>query len=310
MDNNINTHPVFDGIEIGAGVWAWGDRFFWGYRQNYGEADVRAAFDNLLAGGIRFFDTAESYGAGQSEIILGRFIKNVPGMKVATKFMPYPWRLDRGSLLRALRSSLSRLGLNRVDLYQMHWPFPPVRIETWMEAMVEAASAGMVGAVGVSNYNRAQTQRAFDALARENLSLASNQVEYNLLDRRVEKNGLMQFCRERGIKVIAYSPLGMGLLTGKYSPQNAPRGVRARVYGAGLLAKAQPLIDALRKMGSDLGGKTAGQVALNWVICKGALPIPGAKNARQAEQNSAAGGWRLSEEQVAQLDNLSDRVSR
>ena len=309
MEDEVKRHPVFEGIEIGVGCWQWGERFYWGYGLDYRDADIQQAFETLVAAGARFFDTAEIYGSGHSERLLGQFLKTCPEpVRVATKFMPYPWRLGRGALLRALRGSLGRLGRSKVELYQMHQPNPPVRIETWMDAMTEAYQAGMIEAIGVSNYDRSQTQRAFDALTRAGIPLASNQVEYSLLNRKVEKNGLIQHCRELGVTVIAYSPMAKGVLTGKYSARNPLPGFRAATYTHGLLVKVQPLLNQLKKIGADHGGKTAGQVALNWTICKGTIPIPGVKNQAQAEQNMAAAGWRLTESEVALLDDLSDRI--
>ena len=107
---------------MGVGAWAWGDRFYWGYGREYTKEDVRAAFKASVAAGINFFDTAEVYGFGQSERLLGE-VGADQGVVVASKFMPLPWRLRRGSLLRALRGSLRRLGMDRVGLYQIHWPF-------------------------------------------------------------------------------------------------------------------------------------------------------------------------------------------
>ncbi|MCA1954241.1 MAG: aldo/keto reductase [Anaerolinea sp.] len=302
-------HVVFEGVEMGLGTWSWGDRLFWGYGRGYRDDDIRQAYDASLQAGVFFMDTAEVYGQGRSETLLGKFLAETEQkVVVATKFMPYPWRLGRGSLKRALRNSLKRLGRASVDLYQIHWPFPPVQIEVWMDAMSEAVQAGLITAVGVSNYDRKQMQRAYDALIRQGVPLASNQVEYSLLDRRVEKNGLLKQCQEMGVTLIAYSPLAMGMLTGKYTPENPPQGFRARRYQARYLAAMKPLIDQLKRIGSDHAGKTAAQVALNWVICKGAVPIPGAKTLAQAQQNAAALGWRLSEEEVARLDEVSDRV--
>lgn len=302
-------HPVFDGVEIGVGTWAWGDRLFWGYRTSYTEQDIQEAFMVSLEAGLIFFDTAESYGQGMSETLLGRYTKiTQKQIRIATKFLPYPWRLTGNALLKALKSSLKRLDRPKVELYQMHWPFPPVRIETWMGAMIDAVQAGLIDGVGVSNYDQSQTQRAHDALQREGIRLASNQVEYHLLNRKIEKNGLLQFCREQGIKVIAYSPLAQGVLTGKYTPQNPLRGVRARKYSSHFLHRATPLIVLLKKIGLDHGGKNAAQVAINWCICKGTLPIPGAKNMQQAEQNAGAVGWKLTETEIAQLDEASDWV--
>jgi len=162
--------------------------------------------------------------------------------------------------------------------------------------------------VGVSNYDRGLMQRAHDHLVSEGIGLASNQVEYHLLNRDVEKNGLLKHCAELGTRLIAYSPLGSGILTGKYTPENPPRGIRGSRYNSRYLAQVQPLLKLLGKIGNDVGGKSAGQVAINWLICKGTLPIPGVKSAQQAIQNAGAAGWRLSDDQVAALDEMSDAV--
>ena len=302
---------ILAGIEMGVGAWAWGERLMWGYGRDYSLGDLRAAFESSIAAGLRLFDTAEIYGQGQSELILGQFLKQVASQEpvmVATKFMPFPWRLSRQALVGALKSSLKRLGLSQVDLYQIHQPLPPVNIETWMEGLAEAIGAGLTRTVGVSNYDRAQMQRANDRLLRDGYHLESNQVEYHLLNRKVEKNGLLQQCKDQGIVLIAYSPLAMGILTGKYSPDNLPQGIRSGRYGKKYLEKVQPLLALLKRIGAEQGSKTPSQVALNWVICKGALPIPGVKTLRQAEQNAGARGWQLSDEAMAQLDEMSDRV--
>jgi aryl-alcohol dehydrogenase-like predicted oxidoreductase len=294
---------------LGIGTWAWGDRLFWGYGHGYTDADLQAAFQTGLAAGINFFDTAEAYGRGHSEQLLGQFIRRTDSPVVATKFMPYPWRLQRESLLGALRQSLERLGLSRVDLYQVHWPLPPVSIETWMAGLADATEAGLTRAVGVSNYNVEQMRRAHAALAKRGVPLASNQVQYSLLHRQPERNGLLETCRQLCVTLIAYSPLAQGLLTGKYTPDNPPPGVRGRRVGRQRLAQVQPLIGLLREIGQAHGGKAPSQVALNWVICKGAVPIPGAKNAHQAQENAGALGWRLTESEIAALDAASqDRL--
>ncbi len=312
MNDAPATQSVLENVELGVGAWSWGDRLVWGYGRGYSAEDVRQAFEAAIAAGIRMFDTAEVYGQGQSERLLGEFMKSTSEpLIIATKFMPYPfpWRFSRGSLLRALRGSLKRLGAAQVDLYQVHQPLPPVKPETWMEAMAEAVQAGLTREVGVSNYNRSFTQRAYAALAREGFHLSSNQVEYSLIQREIEKDGLLKQCQELGVRVIAYSPMGMGLLTGKYTPDNPPSGIRGGRYNRRFLERMTPLLTLMKRIGSDHAGKTPAQVALNWVICKGALPIPGAKNAAQAEQNAGALGWRLTEEEVAALDEASDKLS-
>ena len=302
------------GIQIspmGIGTWAWGDTWFWQYgKGGYTDADLNAAYQASLAHGITFFDTAEIYGRGRSERLLGQFARKAGWpVVITTKFFPLPWRVSKGQLMRALRHSLDRLGLESVDLYQMHWPFPPVSIDTWMDAMADAVQAGLIRAVGVSNYNAEQTRRAHDALARRGVPLASNQVDYSLLQRKPETNGLLALCKQLNVTLIAYSPLAQGLLTGKYTPQNPPPGLRGRRYG-GILARIQPLTGLLREIGQAHGGKTPAQVALNWTISKGTVPIPGAKNARQAIDNAGALGWRLADAEVAALDAASAGVGK
>ncbi|MDW8316892.1 MAG: aldo/keto reductase [Anaerolineae bacterium] len=295
---------------LGIGTWAWGDTLFWQYgKGGYTDADLQAAYQASLAYGINFFDTAEVYGRGRSETLLGQFSREAGWpVVIASKFFPYPWRLRRGDLLNALRGSLQRLGVTRLDLYQVHWPFPPVSIETWMEGMADAVEAGLVRAVGVSNYSVDQMRRAHEALARRGVPLASNQVEYSLLQRKPETSGLLAACRELNVTLIAYSPLAQGLLTGKYTPENPPPGVRGRRY-AKALGRVQPLVAVLREIGQAYG-KTPAQVALNWAIAKGTVPIPGAKNARQAQDNAGALGWQLTADEVARLDEAAQKATQ
>ena len=296
---------------LGIGAWSWGDKLFWGFGSGYGDADCKTAFDASVAAGVNFFDSAELYGFGHSEMLLGQLARGTnDSLVVATKFFPYPWRLRRANFTAALRASLKRMGFGRVDLYQIHQAIPPVAIETWVDALGDAVQAGLTRAAGVSNYNADQTRRAFDVLGKRGIPLASNQVKYSLLDRHIERDGTMQACRELGVTIIAYSPIEMGLLTGKYTAQNPPRGARSFRYNRNYLDKIQPVIARLREIGAAHRGKTPAQVALNWAMCKGTVPIPGAKNARQAEENVGALGWRLSDDEVATLDAASERVQR
>ena len=307
MTEVSNETRFLHAIPIGLGAWQWGDRVIWGYGQTHTDKDIREAFDVSLNLGIRFIDTAEVYGSGQSEILLGRFLRETDQpVLVATKFFPWPWRLVQGFLPRALKGSLERIGLGAVDLYQIHWPSPLMTPETMMEGMAECVKQGLARTVGVSNFGQKRMLRAYSALAQHGIPLASNQVHYSLLSREVEKNGTLARCQELGIRLIAYSPLEKGLLTGKYSVDNPPPGVRASQYQE-LLAKLPPVIKTLQEIGQN-HGKTVTQVALNWVIRKGALPIPGAKNALQAQENAGGAGWQLTEEDIARLDETTDYI--
>jgi aryl-alcohol dehydrogenase-like predicted oxidoreductase len=258
--------------------------------------------------GIRFMDTAEIYGNGLSERLLGEFIKKTDQpILVATKFFPFPWRFTKKTLTRALTASLERIGIESVDLYQIHWRSVTMSTDLLMDGLAECVKSGMARTVGVSNFGQTRMLAAYSALARQNIPLASNQVHYSLLSRGAETKGILARCKELGIRMIAYSPLEQGLLTGKYNADNPPSGTRGGHY-AKLLPKIQPLIKLMTEIGQDHGGKSNGQVALNWVICKGALPIPGAKNEIQAQQNTGALGWKLTDTEVAKLDEASDLV--
>jgi len=309
MADHISEETLFlHNAEMGLGAWSWGDRSMWNYGHGYTDADIEDAFRTTLSAGINLVDTAEVYGSGRSEHLLGQFLKTTQTpVLVATKFMPFPWRLNHKAMINALHRSLERLGLERVDLYQIHWPFPPYPVETWVEEIAKVAKAGLSRAVGVSNYDKNQMQRAYTVLIGADLPLASNQVEFHLLNRTVEKNGLLDRCKELSVRLIAYSPLAKGFLTGKYNPENPPPGVRGN-GAVPKLKRIKPLIELMTEIGNGHDGKTLAQVSLNWIICKGALPIPGAKTAKQASQNAGAIGWRLTPEEVSSLDEASDKA--
>lgn len=296
--------------QIGIGAWAWGDRFFWGYGNQYTSADLRTAFEISINRGVRLFDTAEVYGLGNSEKLLGEFIARA-GVRdqvvVATKFFPLPGRFGRGAIVSALHRSLKRLGMAYVDLYQIHWPSPLLPIGTMMDGLADVVEAGMARAVGVSNFDAQQMRQAHDLLAERGVALASNQVEYSLIQRGPETTGLLALCQDLHITLIGYSPLGMGLLTGKYSATNPPPGTRRRRYNNAFLNRLEPLVEQLRRIALERDASPA-QVALNWVVAKGAIPIPGVKNARQADDNLGALRWSLTRDEVALLDEASARL--
>jgi aryl-alcohol dehydrogenase-like predicted oxidoreductase len=276
----------------------------WGYSRRADPAK-QPVLEAALAGGINFIDTAEVYNFGGSEKTLGLLLPvHRAEVVLATKFFPYPWRLAKSSVKAALQASLQRLGVPQVDLYILHFPVPPVPLETWVEALAEAQQSGLTKAVGISNCNAQQMRRAQAILARHGIPLASNQVEYNLLNRSAERSGLMETCRELGVTLVAYRPLGYGLLTGKYKPEDLPAVLHGRLIRRSDLQRLSPLIELLGELARN-HGKTPAQVALNWIVSKGAVPIPGAKNPAQAAQNAGALGWRLEAAEMQALDKQS-----
>jgi aryl-alcohol dehydrogenase-like predicted oxidoreductase len=292
---------------LGVGTWAWGDTLFWAYGKDFGAKDVAEAFQASIDAGITFFDTAEVYGLGESERLIGKFSKQTSQpIQIATKYFPLPWRWNRKAISDALTASLVRLQTSQISLYQIHWPLEfLLKTKDFMEVLAEEVKKGRIQSVGVSNYSASQMTQAHQYLADKGIPLAVNQVPYSLLTRQIEQNGVLEKAQQMGITILAYSPLAQGLLTGKYNSDSiknlqGARRVDPRFSPKGL-QKLEPLFSNLKNL-SEKYGKTPAQISLNWLICQGnVIPIPGAKNAQQATQNAGALGWALTPEEVKLL---------
>ncbi|MGF1490594.1 MAG: aldo/keto reductase [Prochloraceae cyanobacterium] len=291
------------------GTWSWGDSLFWNYGKNYGKQEVEEAFKVALQYGLNFFDTAEVYGNGLSEKLLGEFMKNTSQpIYIATKFGPLPWRVWGQSVKDALQDSLDRLQVSQIPLYQVHWPFTFfMSQETLLNALADEVKAGKTLAVGVSNYSADEMRLAHQILADRGVILATNQVRYSLLSRQIESKGIWQTAQELGVTILAYSPLAQGLLTGKYTAKNPPTGPRSfdsRFSEKGLI-KIEPVLSLLRKIGEKYD-KTMAQVALNWINSRDSvMAIAGVKNAAQVRDNAGALGWEMSPEEIESLELAS-----
>ena len=285
---------------IGLGTWQFGSTE-WGYGAEYNRVEAGNIVRRALELGVNLVDTAEFYGFGRSERIVGEAIRGRrDDVFLATKIFPIglPFMTD----WRARRSA-RRLGVDRVDLYQLHWPSPLFPPRATMPRMLRLVDQGLVTHVGVSNHNLAQWQEAERALGGP---VVSNQVHFNLVDRRPERE-LVPWAQKEGRIVIAYSPLGQGLLSGKYQdapPSNLVRRRRAS-FSAANRARVAPLVAALREIG-ERHSATAAQVSLAWLIRKpNVVAIPGASSVHQLEENVAAGDIELSDEESSRLDSLS-----
>lgn len=278
-----------------------------------------------LQSGINFFDTADSYGTGKlegrSEELLGKFLKEYPGsekvknqVKIGTKLAAYPWRVAPGQWVGAMKSSLKRMGLEKIGLAQLHWStanYAPLQERLMWDGLVAIYEAGIVEAVGVSNYGPRQLEKISKYLEKRQVPLAAVQVQYSLLSRGPRQQDVKAACDDLGLALIAYSPLALGILSGKYSledPSSLPGGPRGYLFKQ-ILPGLRPLTEVLGEI-AKARKKTPSQIAINWCMTKGTIPIPGAKNLRQAEQNLGALGWRLSEGEVLALENAADRVPR
>jgi aryl-alcohol dehydrogenase-like predicted oxidoreductase len=217
---------------LGVGAMTWGSpsgRSRWGpaklaYGGTPGSEEEQLAFEESLAAGVDLFDTAAMYSGGASERRLGELAEGNQ-VVIATKFPP-GWLSKAAALPDALDQSLARLRRSTIDLYQHHFPSRRISIPSLMGLMADAVAAGKVRAIGVSNYSAEQLRIAHAALAERGIPLASNQVEYSLLHRAPEGNGVLDVCRELGTTLIAYQPLAQGVLTGKYRPGDRPQGIR------------------------------------------------------------------------------------
>lgn len=297
---------------LGIGTWAWGDALFWDYGKTYGVNDLQAAFSAALQAGINFFDTAEVYGLGESERLLGQFVQAVDQpVQIATKYFPLPWRFQPQAVADALTESLKRLQVPTIALYQVHWPFDFfMGQKSLMKALADEVKQGRIQAVGVSNYSSKQMTEAHGYLAERGVPLAVNQVQYSLLHRKIESNGLLTAAQNLGVKILAYCPLAQGRLTGKYSFKHSEKPTGARQidpkFSQNGLIKIELVVQTLKQIAEERD-RTPAQVALNWLICQGnVIPIPGAKNAAQASQNAGALGWELT---IAERERLA-RVTR
>ncbi|ARV62621.1 aldo/keto reductase [Nostocales cyanobacterium HT-58-2] len=305
---------------MGCGTWAWGNRLLWGYDESMDD-QLQAVFNLCVNNSVTLFDTGDSYGTGrlngQSERLLGRFAKEYlgPGKEdicIATKLAAYPWRLTRQSMVSACKSSANRLGRN-VDLVQMHWStanYAPWQEGRLLDGLADLYEQGLVRGVGLSNYGPKRLKRVHQKFVERGVPIATLQVQYSLLSTYpVTQLELKGVCDELGIKLIAYSPLALGLLTGKYSDKGPfPKGIRGLLFRQ-LLPGIRPLLASLREI-AQLRNKTMSQIALNWCICKGTIPIPGAKSVEQARDNIGALGWQLDSGEMAQLDQAAASVDK
>src|SRR4051794_2393896 len=282
---------------VGLGTWQFGSRE-WGYGDAYAASGARDIVRRALDLGVTLFDTAESYGFGKSERILGEALDGDRSRAVvASKLFPlapFPPIVERRGA-----GSARRLGLDRIPLYQVHAPNPLVPDSVTMPGMRSLLEAGRIGAVGVSNYSLHRWRQADAALGRP---VVSNQVQFSLT-KMGPLSDLVPFAERENRIVMAYSPLAQGLLGGRYTADHRPGGVRAAnpLFGTENLRRVAPLLDLLREVAAAHEAKPA-QIALAWLI---GLPrvvvIPGASSVEQVESNAAAAGIALHADEQAAL---------
>ncbi len=299
---------------VGLGCWQFsgGEGMAGRYWPSLDRATTRAIVRATLDGGINWFDTAEAYGNGNSERALSEALRHAgvePGqVRVATKWMPF-FR-TAGSIGRTIDERIRCLSPYPIDLHQVHNPHGILSTQrSVMNAMADLAERGLVGAVGVSNYSEKKMRRAHRYLAERGVPLVSNQVRYSLLDRRIERNGVLDAAKELGITIIAYSPLEQGILTGKFhenpsliKERGGPRRWLRSFRKKGL-ESSRPIVDMLRRIARNHDA-TPGQVALQWLVRAHGdtvVAIPGASKVKHAEQNAACLDFEMTGQEIAEL---------
>ena len=257
--------------------------------------------------GVNLIDTAEQYGYGHSESVLGAALKKYgrENFFVATKV--YGAHLRSMELQKAARGSMKRLGVKEIDLYQVHWPDPweQIPLRETMGALEKLYSEGKIRAIGVSNFAVRDLEEARSYLSKTDI--VSNQLRYNLLQREIEEE-VLPYCRKNGIAVLAWSPLAQGALSGKYSPGKVPSG-DVREMNVLFARKNMDRIAGLNRVLSSIAAghhRTTAQVALNWFAkMPDVIPIPGAKNPSQAAENLSSNDFKLTSREVAQVERAS-----
>ncbi|MCY9665883.1 aldo/keto reductase [Paenibacillus alginolyticus] len=285
-----------------------------------GADDVLKIVKISLEGGINWFDTAEVYGKGQSEQMLSKALRDSGALgndaRIATKW--WPIFRTAGSIVSTIDERIRYLDHRTIHLHQVHQPYSFSSVASEMNAMAQLVKAGKIQNVGVSNYSAKQMREAHRVLKEYGLPLASNQVKYSLLDRRIEQNGILDTAKELGIAIIAYSPLEQGILSGKFHKNSnlvkgitGPRKWTSSFKQSGL-RKSKPLIDHLEELAMEYDASPT-QIALNWMINahgETVFAIPGASKIHHAQENVKAMELKLTSNEIQTISEISNNVIR
>lgn len=290
--------------KIGIGVWQASDEW-------HGDDDqVIKAVGEARNYDVNLVDTAEAYGRGRSEKTLGRALKVLgrENFVIATKVYGAHLRYDE--LQRACAASLERLGINEIDVYQVHWPDPweQIPLKETMKALEKLYLEGKIRAIAVSNFAVRDLEEARSYLSRTDI--ASNQLRYNILQRNIEEE-VLPYCKREGITVLAWSPIAQGALSGKYTSKSFPRGdvrVENIIFTEPNMQKVDTVVAVLSKIAKN-HSRTISQVALNWLASNPiVIPIPGVKNPAQAIENVSSLEFDLTNQELSEIERVSSEA--
>lgn len=297
--------------KIALGAWAWGSGAVGGnqvFGHNLESKDLKPIFDAAMSAGLNLWDTATVYGMGASEEILGNFVKTVERKKIilSTKFTPQIAGMYGDSVEKMLDASLKRLNTDYIDVY---WVHNPADIEKWTPMLPALVKSGKVKSVGVSNHNLAELKRANEILKTEGCKVEAVQNHFSLLNRSSETSGILDYCKENGIKFFAYMVLEQGALSGKYNTKNPfPAGSdRAKSYNP-ILPQLEELTNEIKKIGEKHNLSVA-QVGTAWAINKGTLPIIGVTKIHHVDDAAKIIDIKLSSAEIVELEKFADKAN-
>lgn len=308
------TDIMISPIGIGVMMWMGGKGLMGRFTPTLAEEVKNEIIKEAIAGGINFFDTAEMYGFGRSESNLAKALKanNIEdkGVVIETKWIPL-FRRAR-NMRRTINKRLEYLDGYTIDLYMIHQPISFSSIKTQMKELARLVEQGKIRSIGISNFNAKQMRKAHEELEKLGLPLVANQVNYSLVRRNIESNGIMDTAKELGITITAYTPLAGGLLTGKL--HNNPEALKNKNAMYRMVAKRNleesiPLVETLKEIGKA-HEVLPGQVALNWLVSyhgDTVITIPGATKAYQAKESAGAMSFNLTKNELEEIANISER---
>jgi len=300
-------------IGIGFGTWAWGNKLVWGYKAETDDILLKKTFFDAIDGGLDLVDSADSYGTGslfgQSEKLIGDFLEELPKRKlkkitIATKLAPFPWRIGRNGLNNAFQESNQRLkgNMTRVQLHWSTYRYAPWQEEQLLNGLGDLYEEGLIKEIGLSNTGPKRLNFLFQKLKKRGIKIKSIQMQLSLLTKpSLEDENIKIICDENEIEYLAYSPLGLGILTVPPNQSPKPKTFLRQSLFQRILTKTIELRTLLTNIGKKYSASQA-QVALNWVRSHGAKPIVGIRNPFQAKDAISALNWSLTESEKQRLD--------
>ena len=295
---------------IALGTWAWGAGMFGGdsvFGSDTDENNLKPVFDAAMGAGLNLWDTATAYGMGESERILGHLASAYKreDVLISTKFTPQMAEMYGNDVVKMADASLQRMGLDYIDMYWIH---NPMDVERWTPGLIPLLQSGKVRRVGVSNHNIKEIRRANEILGEAGYKVSAVQNHFSLLYRSSEKGGVLDYCKENGIRFWAYMVLEQGALSGRYDvanplPEDSDRG---RKYNP-VLGHLTALTDAMKEIGAKYG-LSCSQVGIAWALTKGTMPIIGATKERHVLEAAHAADTVLTPEETARLEALADEA--